>query len=55
MTAQYPVETQSDIECSSYVFIIKSELGIKIYINAAFCFWGHFLWLLGFFFNPNSC
>lgn len=42
MAAQYPAETQSDIECNSYVFIIKSELGIKIYINATFSFCGDF-------------
>lgn len=50
MAAQYPVEAQPDIECSSYIFIIKYELGIKIYINAvfSFCFW------LLVFFNSKS-
>lgn len=52
MTAQYPAEAQPDIDCSSYVFIIKPELGIKIYINVVFSFCRDFCGIR--FFNSKS-
>lgn len=51
MAAQYPAEPQPAIEIRSYIFIIKSELGIKICINAAFSFCR---FIMAFFFKPKS-
>lgn len=51
VAAQYPAEPQPAIEIRSYIFIIKSELGIKICINAAFSFCRDLSWL--FFLSQN--